>query len=436
MMGGQADGRGSEDLTAVSPDVRAGRRGSTTSGSRPRATGCSTSAARSRHPAGGFAWLDDDGRPQLDRPVELWITCRMTHVFALGHLLGRPGCGAARRPRRRRSAGPLARRRARRLVRRGRRGRADDDGQAGLRARLRRARRRERHRRRAARWPRAARRGARGLLERFWDDEHGLVVEQWDESFRPWTATAASTPTCTRSRRCWRPPTSLGDARCASAPCASSSASCTASRRGHDWRHPRALRRALDAAAGLQRRRAGAPVPAVRRDHRALARVGAARAAPARRARATPRPGGCSTTRASLFDAAVARAGPSTGPTGSSTRSTGTGRPSCASGCTGWRPRASPRRRPCTRRPATRRTPSWYAQWWDYIRATASRPEHGSWRHELSPATCPAPRDLVRASPTSTTRSRPRFSRGCRSPPPWPRRCVVDCSTDPSGPRS
>jgi sulfoquinovose isomerase len=46
----------------------------------------------SRHPAGGFAWLDSAGSPQLDRPVALWITCRMTHVFALGHLMGRPGC--------------------------------------------------------------------------------------------------------------------------------------------------------------------------------------------------------------------------------------------------------------------------------------------------------------------------------------------------------
>jgi len=48
----------------------------------------------SRHPAGGFAWLDVAGQPQLDRPVELWITARMTHVFALGHLMGRPGCGS------------------------------------------------------------------------------------------------------------------------------------------------------------------------------------------------------------------------------------------------------------------------------------------------------------------------------------------------------
>ncbi len=40
--------------------------------------------------AGGFGWLDDDGE-LIDRDVELWITCRMTHVAALGHLLGRSG---------------------------------------------------------------------------------------------------------------------------------------------------------------------------------------------------------------------------------------------------------------------------------------------------------------------------------------------------------
>nr|WP_225956583.1 AGE family epimerase/isomerase [Amycolatopsis lexingtonensis] len=45
-------------------------------------------AARAAHPGGGFAWLDDAGRPVLDRPVETWITCRMTHVFALAQLQG------------------------------------------------------------------------------------------------------------------------------------------------------------------------------------------------------------------------------------------------------------------------------------------------------------------------------------------------------------
>jgi len=45
-------------------------------------------ARSSVHPDGGFAWLDDDGRPRLEQPVELWLTCRMTHVFALAELQG------------------------------------------------------------------------------------------------------------------------------------------------------------------------------------------------------------------------------------------------------------------------------------------------------------------------------------------------------------
>jgi mannose/cellobiose epimerase-like protein (N-acyl-D-glucosamine 2-epimerase family) len=48
-------------------------------------------AEGSRHPDGGFAWLRSDGTPDLSRPRELWITTRMTHCFALGALLGRPG---------------------------------------------------------------------------------------------------------------------------------------------------------------------------------------------------------------------------------------------------------------------------------------------------------------------------------------------------------
>ncbi|WP_425389388.1 AGE family epimerase/isomerase [Cryptosporangium arvum] len=47
-------------------------------------------AERSKHPL-GFGWLTDDGALDADHPLELWITCRMTHVFALATLLGRPG---------------------------------------------------------------------------------------------------------------------------------------------------------------------------------------------------------------------------------------------------------------------------------------------------------------------------------------------------------
>ena len=41
----------------------------------------------------GFGWLVAAGRPEAGRPLQLWVTTRMTHVFALGDLLGHPGCG-------------------------------------------------------------------------------------------------------------------------------------------------------------------------------------------------------------------------------------------------------------------------------------------------------------------------------------------------------
>src|SRR3954462_14986886 len=48
-------------------------------------------AERSRLADGGFGYLGDDGRVLPDRPVETWIVARMTHVFGLAPLLGRPG---------------------------------------------------------------------------------------------------------------------------------------------------------------------------------------------------------------------------------------------------------------------------------------------------------------------------------------------------------
>ena len=137
----------------------------------------------SRHPAGGFAWLDDSGRPELDRPVELWITCRMTHVFSLGHLLGRPGCAALVDHGLRALEG-----RFRDPSHGGWYAFVDHDGPAG------RAKSAYPHAfvvLAAASATCAGRPGAAGLLEqaldvlltRFWDDDHGMVVEEWDESF-------------------------------------------------------------------------------------------------------------------------------------------------------------------------------------------------------------------------------------------------------------
>jgi sulfoquinovose isomerase len=140
-------------------------------------------AAASRHPDGGFAWLDDRGRPELARPVELWITCRMTHVFSLAALLGHPGAedladhgiGALMgRLRDHRHGGWYA----------GVDGGGPTGGHKGayehafvLLA--------------AASAVVAGRPAADGLLDealaihhtRFWDDEAGAVVETWNEDF-------------------------------------------------------------------------------------------------------------------------------------------------------------------------------------------------------------------------------------------------------------
>lgn len=42
----------------------------------------------------GFGWLDDAGVVRPDRPTQLWVTSRMTHVYSLAALMGRPGAAA------------------------------------------------------------------------------------------------------------------------------------------------------------------------------------------------------------------------------------------------------------------------------------------------------------------------------------------------------
>jgi len=41
---------------------------------------------------GGFFWLGQAGQPVTERPKDLWVNARLVHCFALGSLLGRPGC--------------------------------------------------------------------------------------------------------------------------------------------------------------------------------------------------------------------------------------------------------------------------------------------------------------------------------------------------------
>ena len=51
-------------------------------------------ARASLHPDGGFGMLLADGSLDPQADVELWVTCRMTHSFALATLMGHPGAAA------------------------------------------------------------------------------------------------------------------------------------------------------------------------------------------------------------------------------------------------------------------------------------------------------------------------------------------------------
>ena len=62
---------------------------------REHATSLIDFALRSVVPEGGFGWLDDRGRVDRTQPRPTYITCRMTHVAAIGTVLGHPGCRAA-----------------------------------------------------------------------------------------------------------------------------------------------------------------------------------------------------------------------------------------------------------------------------------------------------------------------------------------------------
>ena len=133
-------------------------------------------AARSRLPDGGFGYLGSDGRVVPDRPVETWIVARMTHVFGLAHLLGRPGAedlvrhGVAAL-----TDGPLHD-----AEHGGWRSSTDDDTKAAyVHAFVVLA---------GATATTAGVDGGRALLDealavwqtRFWDDDAGLAVEEWD----------------------------------------------------------------------------------------------------------------------------------------------------------------------------------------------------------------------------------------------------------------
>jgi mannose/cellobiose epimerase-like protein (N-acyl-D-glucosamine 2-epimerase family) len=132
----------------------------------------------------GFGWLDAGGSVTASAPPQLWITGRMTHVFALGALLGRPECGA------------LADHGVRALG-----SRFADPEHGGWFSELPASERKEAYAHSfvllaAASASVARRPGAAALLDdaiavieqRFWSEEEGACLESWD---RAWTAPEA-----------------------------------------------------------------------------------------------------------------------------------------------------------------------------------------------------------------------------------------------------
>jgi len=134
------------------------------------------------HPDGGAAVLGERGEPLLDQPPQLWITARTVHVHALGALLGVPGSRPVAEAALAGIAGPFAD-----ADRGGWRSVATDAGADGAKSCY-------DHAFVLLAGSSAAVAGLAGgaelfetaqqvFLDRFWDDEVGMVVDSWDAAW-------------------------------------------------------------------------------------------------------------------------------------------------------------------------------------------------------------------------------------------------------------
>ncbi len=139
-----------------------------------RLLGFAGGAAR---PDGGFGWLDEHGRLDPAHPAELWITCRMTHVAALGVLLGRPASAALLEHGMRGLGGPFLDQEA-------------GGWHASLPSDVHRAKGAYEHAfvvlasssatlAGHADGPALLSRALEALLDRFWEEDHGMVADSW-----------------------------------------------------------------------------------------------------------------------------------------------------------------------------------------------------------------------------------------------------------------
>ena len=345
-------------------------------------------AARSRVP-GGFGYLGDDGRVVPDRPLETWIVARMTHVFGLAHLLGRPGADElVRHGVRALTDGPLHD-----AEHGGWRASTDDDtkaayvhafvvlaGSTATAAGV-------------AGGPGAAR-ARRSTCGR---PGSGTTTPAW------WSRSgtgrgAGSTTTAGVNANMHGVEASLAaaDALARTDPAVADRLRAQALRttervvhgwaRQRDWRLPEHFTAAWEPLPDYNRDRPADPFRPVRRHRRAPVRVGPAGPAPAGGHAPTRRPG-CSTTPVALFDAAAERGWAADGHDGFP-YTLGLGRPPRrrAPACTGCSARRS-RRRPCwPRSPASSATGDLAARWRGHGELLFADPTTGSWHHELTPA--------------------------------------------------
>ena len=262
----------------------------------------------------------------------------------------------------------------------------------------------------------AGRPGARELLDealavstrRFWDDEAGMAVEQWDRTFTTLDGYRGVNANMHTVEAYLAAADVTGDRRLARPRAADRRARRARLRRRQRWRIPEHfdadwqpdLEYNADTPAHPFR-----PYGATIGHWLEWARLTLHARAAVTRAATTPRPG-CSTTRSRCSTRRARGLGRRRRRRLRLHGRLGRARPSCASGCTGCG-RGLAAAAALHAATGEARFDDAVRQWWDYIEAHLLDRAGGSWWHELGADNRCAARS-GRARPTSTTRCRPR----------------------------
>ena len=315
----------------------------------------------------------------------------MTHVFSLGHLMGRPDCGAL-------ADHGVAALQDRFLdhehggwyAKVGADGPTTTDKTAYEHAFVVLA---------AASATAAGRPGGAALLDRalevlvgrFWDDDAGMVVEQWD---RDWT-TLDGYRGVNANMHTVEALLSAADVL------ADGSLRDKAQRiltrvvhdlaAGNQWRHPRALRRRVAPGAGLQRRRARAPVPARTAPPSGTGWSGRGWRSTCARPSATAAPElAAHRRRQALFEASVREGWAVDGAAGFVYTVDWAGQPVVRERMHWVAAEATATAAALHTATGDASYAAWYETFWQHVADHFRDPERGSWRHELSPTLAPS----------------------------------------------